>query len=498
VATVKLRVGDLKRLLLSLNTSVMAVSEIQAAIREAGLGEMDQPHIHGYLKRLGLKYKKKDLSKKVYLHPNRNRKAPRGAVEIERFVTEKGWLLCQIIDTKGVDLSVKGKILEVTCPKGHPKKTPLSRFFEKQNCMLCMKEAKRSEYEQKVRDHFVSNGITFEGTEGKEFVGICEKGHRFNVLFNNFKKSNSCPECYYERKGFSLAEVEIQDFIRSIYSGEVIVRDRSLISPSEVDIYIPEFKLAIEYNGLYFHSYHPNRHQIDSRCKFKSEHDAKMYHRRKLDACTALGIRLISIFEDEWIFQKKVCRSKIQNLLGLSQRLFARSLEVRVLTSTEARAFMSENHLQGYRGGYSLGLVGDGVIYCAMTLSKPIRKHTASAQTVEISRFSSLVGYNIVGGFSKLLKAAKSWAVGCGYTKIKSHCDLRWGTGGVYSKNGFEKVSETKATPHYVKGLQRYRNQSLRKTESERLSPKTEKVLRFEQGFSLIYDCGHSAWEIPL
>lgn len=462
VAQIKSRADDLKALLLALDTASKTIPEILRFTAEAGFREMTQPHLHGYLRRLGLTYKKCDLSKKVYLHPNRKNKAPRGAEEIKRFVTEVGWSLRQIIDTKGVDFSVKGKILEVECQKGHLKKTPLSRFFEKQNCLLCMKEAKRSEYESKVREHFVSNGIAVKGVEGDGSAN------------------------------------EILDFIRTLYSGEVIARDRSLISPLELDIYIPEFKLAIEYHGLYFHSYHPNRQEIDKRCKFRTEADAKTYHRKKLDACTSQGIRLISMFEDEWLFQRRICQSKIQNLLGRSQRVYARLLEVRELTSGEARSFMIDNHLQGYRGGYSLGLVADGVIYCVLTLSKPIRKHTSSSGTIEISRFSSLAGFNVVGGFSKLLKASKKWASDQGYTKIKSHCDMRWGTGGVYAKNGFEKVSETKATPHYVKGLRRYRNQSLRKTAEERLSSKTEKTLRFEQGFSVIYDCGHSAWETRL
>jgi hypothetical protein len=237
---------------------------------------------------------------------------------------------------------------------------------------------------------------------------------------------------------------------------------------------------------------------VDIRCKFKTEEDAKTYHRRKLDACTKQGIRLVSMFEDEWLFKKTICQSKIRNLVGRSQRKYARNLKVVELNSQQASAFMNENHLQGHRGGYALGLVDGETIYSVLILSAPLRSHTASRGTVEISRFASLCGYNIVGGFSRLLKAARVWAKDRGFKKIKTHCDLRWGIGGVYEKAGFIKLGETKYTPHYVKSLKRFRNQSLKKTSAERLTGKTEKALRFEQGYSIIYDCGHSVWELGL
>jgi len=498
VAQIKSRFDALKSFLLSLDTASKTIPEIIAALEGAGFEKMNQPHLHGYLRRLGLKYKKCDPAKKVYLNLNRERRAPRGRSEISQFVAEKGWSLETIHDPLNVDLSVKGKILNLYCPQGHFKRTTLSRFFEKQNCLACSKESKRASYEQKMREHFASLGMKYNESEGQAVVAVCSKGHEFNVLFSNFKKNNACPECYFERKGFSLAEVEIVEFLKAYYQGPIDVRNRQVIPPLEVDIFLPELKIAIEYHGLYFHSFHPNRHLQDVRCKFKTEDDAKTYHRKKLDACKNKSIRLISIFEDEWLFKRNICESKIKSLLGKSERLYARDLELRELNTEETKKFMDANHLQGFRGGYTIGLVQGDIVYCAMTLSKPIRSHTAANKTIEVGRFASACGYNVVGGFSKILKKAKVWAKEKGYLILKTHCDLRWGVGAVYEKTGFRRIGETKYTPHYVKSLKRFRNQSLKKTAEERKSGKTEKQLRFEQGYSIIYDCGHSTWEIYL
>ena len=61
--------------------------------------------------------------------------------------------------------------------------------------------------------------------------------------------------CHYtENNGTSFYEKEIINFIKSIYDGEIIENNRHIISPMELDIYIPQKNLAIEFNGLYWHS----------------------------------------------------------------------------------------------------------------------------------------------------------------------------------------------------------------------------------------------------
>lgn len=77
------------------------------------------------------------------------------------------------------------------------------------------------------------------------------------------------------------------------YNGRIEPNTRKIISPKELDIYIPDLKLAIEYNGTYWHA---------------EERQNNIYiHREKSISCHNLNIRLIHIFEfediDEQIYE---------------------------------------------------------------------------------------------------------------------------------------------------------------------------------------------------
>ena len=81
------------------------------------------------------------------------------------------------------------------------------------------------------------------------------------------------------------AEISLRRYVQSIYDKDIIKNSREIISPYELDIYIPEKKLAIEFNGNYWHS-----------TKFKD----KQYHQDKTIACAKNGVRLIHVYEYEW------------------------------------------------------------------------------------------------------------------------------------------------------------------------------------------------------
>lgn len=91
-------------------------------------------------------------------------------------------------------------------------------------------------------------------------------------------------------------EVELHEWLKSIYSGNILLNSKIPNSSLEFDFYLPDKKLAIEFNGNYWHS-----------TRFKDEN----YHLRKTQLCQDLGINLIHIFEFEWLSSKEVCRSII-------------------------------------------------------------------------------------------------------------------------------------------------------------------------------------------
>ena len=107
----------------------------------------------------------------------------------------------------------------------------------------------------------------------------------------------------------SKGEKEVLEYVKSIYNGTIIENDRTQMEPNEengwfdyheLDIWLPDIKVAIEYNGAYWHSF-PERQLSD--------------HFKKLQ-CESKGIRLISISEEDWNSNRITCESKITTVVN--------------------------------------------------------------------------------------------------------------------------------------------------------------------------------------
>lgn len=109
-----------------------------------------------------------------------------------------------------------------------------------------------------------------------------------------------CQKCKSEFYS-SKAEQEIADFISTFYSGECIRNTRDVISPLELDLYYPEKKIAIEFNGDYWHS---------------SEFKSKDYHYNKFKDCSSKGVTLVSVFESEWNLKRGKIKSYLEDLFS--------------------------------------------------------------------------------------------------------------------------------------------------------------------------------------
>lgn len=96
----------------------------------------------------------------------------------------------------------------------------------------------------------------------------------------------------------SAPEEEVFNFVSGIIKAER--NNRDILEGKELDIFLPEVNIAIEFNGLYWHS-----------SKFKE----KYYHLNKTKECSLQGIKLIHIFEDEWTLNKNSIKSFLKNLI---------------------------------------------------------------------------------------------------------------------------------------------------------------------------------------
>ena len=96
-------------------------------------------------------------------------------------------------------------------------------------------------------------------------------------------------------------EDEIISYINSIYNGEILLNDRTVIAPQEVDIYLPTIKIAIEFNGNYWHS---------------NRKISKNYHRDKTLKALKNNIKLFHIFEYQWINNSKLIKKNLKIILN--------------------------------------------------------------------------------------------------------------------------------------------------------------------------------------
>jgi len=302
----------------------------------------------------------------------------------------------------------------------------------------------------------------------------------FNTKFDNFKKGYLCPICYPRIIGTSIGEQLLYEFISKILPNEKIINnDRTIINPFELDVYVPNKKIAFEYNGLWYHS--------------EKNGKDKDYHINKTNKCGEKGIRLIHIFEDEWIFKRKIVEERIKYILNIvenKQKIFARKCEIKEIDYKTKNDFLLKNHLQGAdKSIIKLGAFYNNILVSIMTFSKGnISKGSKHIEGKwELNRFCSDSNCLVVGIAGKLLSYFKKNYV---WNEIFSYADLRWSEGNVYFKLGFDLDYATKPNYWYIKDFKRFHRFSLRKKYDD---PKniTEKLLRLSEGYQIIWDCGN-------
>jgi hypothetical protein len=222
----------------------------------------------------------------------------------------------------------------------------------------------------------------------------------------------------------SQGEREIGEFLIN-HNISHICNTKQVISPLELDIYIPDYNIAIEYCGLFWHSdVHP---RIDNQ-----------YHLRKLEMCEERGIRLFTIFEDEWLYRQHQVENKLlYSFRKRIDRVYARECVISCCANKEKQEFFEKHHIQGSGpGSVTYKLVCDKEIVAMMTFIKK------EGEEYILNRYAT--SKNVVGGFSKLLSHFEKERVP---KKVISFADRRWSAGGVYEKNGF--ILDSVLAPDY-------------------------------------------------
>jgi len=278
--------------------------------------------------------------------------------------------------------------------------------------------------------------------------------------------------------GVSSAEFNLVASLREIYAGEIILNSRPL-KGKEIDIIIPEHSLAIEYDGLYWHS--------------ESKGKTNKYHLNKTIEAKELGYTLVHIFESEWLNKKDIVMSRLGNMLGTSSRIYARKCSIVGITSKESKNFLDSNHIQGsVNCSVSLGLQYEGTLVALMTFSKARFTKTEW----ELVRYCNILNNSVVGGASRLFKHfLKTYNP----ESIVSYSDKRWNSGNLYNILKFEHSHDSKPNYWYFKGKKlesriSYQKHKLKDKLSIFDKDKTEYENMLLNGYDRIFDCGNRVY----
>lgn len=305
----------------------------------------------------------------------------------------------------------------------------------------------------------------------------------FEQIARNHLFGQGCPKCFFEK---SAAECELFDYIRTLLPNDnVIENDRTILNGKEIDVYVPSLHIGFEMNGLIWHS--------------EKFNDDKNYHLNKLKIANEKHIKLIQIFEDEWRQKNEICKSRIKNLLGITENIvYARNCEINEVSGKEAKKFLDENHVQGYTpSSINIGLFKDNVLLSLMTFGKHRINVGGKSKKAEyeIIRFANKINTSVVGGASKIFNFfIKKYNP----NNVLSYADRRWSEGYLYKNLGFTLDKATPPSYFYVVSKKRVNRFSMRKDilVSKYGCPKevTEKEFCESNGWYRIYDCGTNVY----
>lgn len=411
-----------------------------------------------------------------------------------------------------------------------------TNFIQGKRCPICSRKAGASKQKKRTTESFAKE--VKDLTDGEyevigEYVNANTKvmvrhntcGHEYGILPRSFIRGNRCPKCAHKgsrkkrnpeipiakilnennisnleeksKNRINKIKRQVIKFVKSNYPDENgIFIDSNDIIPglNEIfDIYVPELELVINIDSLYFNSE-----------LYKNDN----YHNMLTTVCKDYGLRLIHIFEDEWINNKSLVKDKLRTILyNNSRKIYARKCIVKVISPSEKNEFLNKNHIQGAdNSAIKLGLYTNTKYYeeetlvAVMTFCKPRKalgqKSSDTVYDYELSRYAGIKRYNVIGGFSKLLKYFEK---NYDWSSIITYADKRWSNGNLYIKCGFELLHESNPSYWYVNtntmNKREYRY-VYRKTALSKLFPniysddKTEKEIMKEAGYLRIYDCG--------
>lgn len=291
-----------------------------------------------------------------------------------------------------------------------------------------------------------------------------------------------CLNCHPISCGTSKYEYEVADFLRNeCHVDDVLMHDRTIINPYEIDIIVPSKSIGIEYDGLYHHS------EIGGG-------KPKTYHSFKTNEAKKHGYQLIHIFEDEWLNKRLIVESRLKSIFGvIDKKIYARKCIVKNVDSSLTKKFLNENHLQGWsNSSINLGLFYNDMLVALMTFGKP--RYNKECEW-ELIRYCSSLDTQVIGGAGKILKA---FEIQYHPNSLLSYADYRWSNGKMYESLSFKLDHISEPNYWYIKNticgrfsrvkFQKFKLKKMFNNFDDSLS---EVENMRNNGFDRVFDCGN-------
>ena len=383
----------------------------------------------------------------------------------------------------------------IICPEhGEFWQTPSKHILRNQGCPKCAKTLNgklsrltREEFIKKAKeihgDSYIYTDVNYVTSQEKVKI-ICKKHGEFWQRPYDHLNGHGCPHC---ANLISRGEIEIYEFLcDKIGVDKVFLHNRNVLGNGrEIDIYIPDLKFGIEYNGLIWHS--------------EENGKVKGYHLEKTEICNKNGVYLIQIFEDEYNKNKELILKKIGHILNLNKdlpKIMARKCVIKEITNKMSSEFLENNHIQGKcNAGIHLGCFNGDEIIGVMCF---LREKQEGSWI--LSRFATNVNYICQGVGGKLFNY---FIKNYNPLKIKSFADRRWTVNeenNIYKQLGFIFAYYTKPEYRYIDGIKcerhhkfGFRKDALMKKYSDKYDLNigmTETEMTEKIGFHKIWDCG--------
>lgn len=385
---------------------------------------------------------------------------------------------------------INGKVT-ITCPKHGDFDMTISHHLEGQGCPSCKFE-KLAEINTKTQSKFIDDSIKIHGSlynyDNSKYYGakkpveiICPThGIFWQTPDAHINGKQGCPKC---GKIISNEEIELTDYITEIVGDDIILHSRDIISPYELDIFIPSKNIAIEYNGNIWHT------------EWFAKRD-RTYHLNKLNLCNEKGIKLIQIFSDEWVYHKDIVLSKINHILSNDKETIkvpGRKCIVKCIDKDSAFNFLEKNHIQSFASAsLYYGAFFNNELIGVMTFLKEKDGYW------NLNRFASKNGYLCQGVAGKLFKYFIRTE---DPLEIKSFADRRWtlnGENNLYTKLNFNLDKILPPDYRYFNSKvdrdERFHKFAFRKNKLLKKynfsTDLTEREMMTILGYDRIWDCG--------